>query len=198
MPRIKDIGAQRIYKIGKDQDENTEIKNIFSGHIDLALIEEQWDSIVRIAASLKNKTSPANLIVGRLAKASSADLLAKAITHLGRAIKTIFIFRYLNDEVLRRKIQKQLNRGEARHQLAKHLFFANQGEFRDGDYPEMMHKASCLSLLSNAVLVVNTAGIDRVIRTHPGAKEVLNKADLARLSPLLFKRVIPNGTYHFK
>jgi TnpA family transposase len=97
--------------------------------------------------------------------------LAEAITEIGRAVKTIFIFRYLTDEPLRRKIQQQLNRGEARHQLAKHLFFANQGEFRDGDYEEMMNKASCLSLLSNAVLVANTAAIDRVIRTHPDTQK---------------------------
>jgi len=140
----------------------------------------------------------AHLIVGRLAKAPAGNRLAEAITQLGRAVKTIFIFRYLADESLRRKIQLQLNRGEARHQLAKHLFFANQGEFRDGDYAEMMNKASCLSLLSNAVLVANTAAIDRVIRTHPDAKEVLTAADLARISPILFRRIIPNGTYHFR
>lgn len=198
MPRIKDLSSQQIYKIGTDLDCCTDFKEIFSGRIDLALIEEQWDSIVRIAASLKGKTAPAHLIVGRLSKAPSADRLAKAITQLGRAVKTIFIFRYLGDEGLRRRIHKQLNRGEARHQLAKHLFFANQGEFRDGDYEAMMHKASCLSLLSNAVLVANTSAIDQVKRSHPEADKLLSQADLARISPLLFRRVIPNGTYHFR
>jgi TnpA family transposase len=53
----------------------------------------------------------------------------------------------------------QLNRGEHRQSLAKWLFFANQGEFREGDYEEIMNKASCLSLISNAVLVWNTIQI---------------------------------------
>ena len=54
------------------------------------------------------------------------------------------------------RVQLQLNRGELRHALARWLFFANRGEFRTGDYEEIMNKASCLSLLSNAVLVWNT------------------------------------------
>ena len=57
----------------------------------------------------------------------------------------------------------QLNRGEFRHTLAKSLFFANWGTFRSGDYEEVMNKASCLSLLSNAVLVWNTVHIARIV-----------------------------------
>jgi TnpA family transposase len=66
----------------------------------------------------------------------------------------IYILRYLNDPELRHRVQLQLNRGESRHDLAARcLFFANRGEFRTGDVDEIMNKASCLSLLSNAVLV---------------------------------------------
>jgi len=72
---------------------------------------------------------------------------------LGRLGKSVHILRYINEEPLRRAIQLQLNRGEFRHALAKWLFFANHGAFRTGDYEEIMNKVSCLSLLSNAVLV---------------------------------------------
>jgi len=47
--------------------------------------------------------------------------------------------------------------------LARWLFFANRGEFRTGDYEEIMNKASCLSLLSNAVLVWNTIKIGNIV-----------------------------------
>jgi TnpA family transposase len=59
---------------------------------------------------------------------------------------------YLHDAPLRRRIQAQLNRGESRHALARWLFFANQGEFRTSD-EAMMNRASCLGLLSNAVVL---------------------------------------------
>jgi TnpA family transposase len=56
-----------------------------------------------------------------------------ALAALGRLVKTRNILRYLHDEPLRLRIQTQLNRGEARHSLARRLFFADQGEFRTSD-----------------------------------------------------------------
>jgi TnpA family transposase len=44
------------------------------------------------------------------------------------------------------------------------LFFANRGEFRADDADEIMKKASCLSLLPNAVLVWNTLHIAEVVQ----------------------------------
>jgi len=77
------------------------------------------------------------------------------------------------------------------------LFFANRGEFRSGDYEEIMNKASCLSLLSNAVLVWNTMAITKIITQLRAAGETIVDEDLARISPLMYQHVIPNGTYHF-
>ena len=39
------------------------------------------------------------------------------------------------------------------------LFYANSCEFRSADYEEIMNKASCLSLLSDAVLLWNSITI---------------------------------------
>ena len=68
------------------------------------------------------------------ANASPADRVAKALTTLGRIVKTIYIMRYIHEEDLRRWVQLQLNRGESRHSLASGLFFADRGEFRTGEY----------------------------------------------------------------
>lgn len=60
-----------------------------------------------------------------------------------------------------------------------------------------MNKASCLSLLSNAVVVWNTIQIGQIVsRLRAGGEEVLD-TDLAHISPLSFRHIIPNGTYWF-
>ena len=80
-------------------------------------------------------------------------------------MKTIYILKYFNEEDLRNRVQLQLNRGEHRHSLAGWIFFADQVEFCTGDYQEIMNKASCLSLVSNAILVWNTLQIARIVET---------------------------------
>ena len=114
-------------------------------------------------------------------------------------VKTIYILRYIHDDVMRGRVQLQLNRGECRHDLVgRWLFFANRGEFRTGDLEEIMNKASCLSLLSNAVLVWNTVRISEIVDRLRAAGEQILDTDLARVSPLCYAHIIPNGTYNFE
>lgn len=64
---------------------------------------------------------------------------------------------------MRRQVGKQLNRREHRQGVARHVFFTDQGEFRSGDLAQIMNKASCLSLLSNAILAWNTVHISDIV-----------------------------------
>jgi hypothetical protein len=61
----------------------------------------------------------------------------------------------------------------------------------------MMNRASCLSLLSNAVLVYNTLRIGRVLERAQTQGQEFNPAAIAHVSPLARRHVIVNGTYDF-
>ncbi len=194
MPRLKDLPDQVLSRIDRDADYGA-LQPLLRGRINVELILEQWDQLVRLAASLKDRLTPAHVVMQRLANANASDRLAGALTQLGRLMKTIHILRYIHEAPLRDAIQLQLNRGEFRHILAKSLFFANQGGFRSGDYEEVMNKASCLSLLSNAVLVWNTVHIACIVDQLRAAGHEVRDEDLARVSPLAHAHVIPNGSY---
>ncbi len=194
MPRLKDLPDQVLSRIDRDAGYGA-LQPLLRGRINAELILEQWDQLVRLAASLKDRLTPAHVVMQRLANANASDRLAGALTQLGRLMKTIHILRYIQEEPLRDAIQLQLNRGEFRHILAKSLFFANQGGFRSGDYEEVMNKASCLSLLSNAVLVWNTVQITLIVSQLRAAGHEVKDEDLARVSPLAHAHVIPNGSY---
>jgi len=194
MPRLKDLSDQVLSRIDRDTDYG-DLQPLFRGRINIQLILEQWDELVRLAASLKDRLTPAYVVMQRLVNANASNRLAGALSQLGRLIKTLHILRYIQEEKLRDAIQMQLNRGEFRHILAKSLFFANWGTFRSGDYEEVMNKASCLSLLSNAVLVWNTVHIARIVDQLRASGHVVEDEDLARVSPLIHAHIIPNGSY---
>lgn len=196
MPRIKDLADQQLYKLDRDSHYG-DLDALFRGAVDGDLIREQWDQMVRLAVALKNRNAPPEVVVQRLASAGPADRLSKALTAYGRIVKTIYILRYIHEEPLRRSVQLQLNRGEHRHTLAKWLFFASRGEFRDADVNEIMNKTSCLSLLSNAAVIWNTIHMQKIVDQLRAAGETVKEEDLARNWPLLHAHIIPNGMYDF-
>jgi hypothetical protein len=79
--------------------------------------------------------------------------------------------------------------------LPRRIFFADQGEFTTGDYEEIMNKASCLSLVSNAILYWNTIKINDIVEKLRSQGEDIDKETLSHISLLPFKHVVPNGTY---
>jgi TnpA family transposase len=131
MPRLT-MSKQTLYKVDRAKHYGG-LDEVFQATVDLALICEQWDQLVRIAASLRHRTAPAHVVLQRLASSAPSDRLAKALTALGRAPKSLYLLQYVHDIELRGRMQLQLNRGERRHQLARRLFFANQGAFQTGD-----------------------------------------------------------------
>jgi len=194
MPRIRDLKDQQLYRIDKNFDYGI-FTPLMDKSVDLHIIEEQWDAMIRVALSLKRRTVSAHIVVQRLLNSFPADRLSKAFTNLGRIIKTQYILRYLTDPELRRTVQRQLNKGEYRHKLPRWIFFADQGEFTTGDYEEIMNKASSLSLVSNAILYWNTIKISDIVESLRQQGEDIQDETLSHISLLPFKHVLPNGTY---
>jgi TnpA family transposase len=204
MPRLKNLATRRLFQpVGSPEEglfgsrSYPQLDTLFSATVDLNLIAEQWEGLVRVAASLKNRIVRANVITRRLASSALSNRLAKALLHLGQLVRTIYLLRYFHDPALRQQVRTQLNRGEARQDLAQRLFFADQGMFRSGDYYQMMNRASCLSLLSNAVLVYNTLRIGRVLERAKTQGQEFRPEAIAHVSPLVRRHVIVNGTYDF-
>lgn len=194
IPRIKNLKSQQLYCVDKDISYG-KLNVLLTKFISCEQIIEQWDEMIRIVASLKNKLCPAHEIIRRLSKSSHSDKLSNAFTQLGRLLKTEYILKYITESNLRDKVQRQLNKGEHRHTLARWIFFANQGKFQSGDYEEIMNKASCLSLVSNAVLYWNTIKINDIILQLRSHGEIISDETLSHISLLAHRHIVPMGTY---
>ena len=156
-----------------------------------------WDDILRVAGSLKLGWTPASLLVSRLQAKPRKSGLAKAIQEYGRLQKTLFILRYAEDLDLRRRIGRQLNKGEELGALKDFLFFANDGNIRKHQPEEQTDQALCLSLLVDAVILWNTVRYQEALDELRSDSYPVNDEDLSHLSPTRYAHVNPYGRYRF-
>lgn len=199
-PRLADLSNVKLF-FPSDfllSEKFCEHRKIFSDKVNIDIIAEQWIELQKLKVALQSRIVPPDLMMQRLTKTVHADGLTKAVTALGRLVKTIWVLKYSADPEVRHLVRKQLNRGEERHSLAKRIFFANHGRVRTGDRMSLMNKASCLSLLSNAALVWNAWQMQNALEAMSKDQRDLVDKHLPRISPIMHEHIIPHGSYEFK
>lgn len=196
-PRIRDLGDQRLYRMDRTKTYQ-HIEPLLKGTINQEVILNAWDDLIRVAGSLKRGWVTSSLFISRLQAHPRQNALARALQEYGRLVKTNFIFHYLLSEEYRRRIHAQLNKGEALHALRQFLFFANQGQLRRHQPEDQANQASCLNLLTNAVVTWNTVYMMDAIATLRAKGHVIADNDLVHLSPSLYAHINPYGKYHFE
>ena len=195
-PRIKDLGSQRLYRANRGQ-EYQHIDSLLSGTIKTDKILARWDDMLRVAGSLKLGWVTASLFLNKLKSLTQQNNLASSFAEYGRMIKTIFILRYLMNQPYRRKINNQLNKGERLHDLRRFLFFAHQGTIRQRYEDDLSNQASCLNLVTNAVVTWNTLYMEAAIKQLRSEGYQISDEDISHLSPTRYRHINPYGKYQF-
>ena len=133
--------------------------------INLELIEENWDDILRLVATIKLKEATASQILKRLSSYAKDNPLYKGLKEFGKLIKTIFLLTYIDDLDLRQAIQKQLNKIELSNKFSSAVFFDNNQEFKQGTREEQEIAMACKILLQNAILLWNYLYLSHLLMT---------------------------------
>ncbi len=141
--------------------------------MDAKLITAHWDDVLRLAASVRTGRVSASLMLKRLGAYPRQNGLALALREVGRVERTLFTLDWLQDVGLRRRAQIGLNKGEARHALARALFFNRLGELRDRGREPQSHKASGLNLLTAAIVLWNTAYLEKAVAALRGRGQLI-------------------------
>jgi TnpA family transposase len=118
--------------------------------IDRALIEAEWDTLLRLVVSLKQKHVTASTVLRRLNSYSQHHPVYLALRELGRAVRTEFLLRYLDDQDLRKRIDDQLDKLESTHSFARAVFYGQNGQIPYAGKEEQLADA-CKRLVQNAL-----------------------------------------------
>ena len=195
-PRIADIGGARFWRVDRKADYGV-LDELASNRINIRLIAEHWDDLLRLAGSLKLGVVRAAGLTRTLQTNDRPTRLARALQELGRLVKTIYLLRFIDDASYRRRILIQLNRGEGRHQLARIIFHGKRGELRQRYREGQEDQLGALGLVVNLVVLWNTIYMDAAVRELRAEGYEVRTEDVARLSPLGHKHVNMLGRYAF-
>jgi len=94
-PRLADIGGVKLWRIDR-QASYGPFDEIAWGRIKINLIRENWPDLIRLAGSLKLGHLKAAGVMRMLQVKDRPTTLAKALSELGRIIKTLHILRYID------------------------------------------------------------------------------------------------------
>jgi TnpA family transposase len=195
-PRLADIGESRFWRIHPTADYGP-LNGLARQKVNIALIHQNWDDLLRVAGSLKLGKLSASELIRLLQRGTRRSTLARAIGELGRVAKTLHLLTYIDDPAYRRRILTQLNRGEGRHRLARKCFHGQRGELRQRYREGQEDQLTALGLIVNALVLWNTRYMDAALSYLRSRGEEVKSEDVARLSPLGDSHFNVLGRYHF-
>jgi TnpA family transposase len=199
-PRIRDLGRVTLYRTGTKGEFVSRYPNagpLLTAKLNKALIAEHWDDLLRLAASLKFGHATASLIVGKLSASDRQNALTAALKEYGALRETIYAARYLADETHRRRVTRQLNKGESVHALRRDVFFAHEGHVRHRHLEQQTEQALCLTLVTNAIITWTTEYLGLAVdKLRADGREVPDEL-LAHISPARNENIGFYGTFRF-
>ncbi len=195
-PRLADIGGTRFWRVDGKADYGA-LDGLAAQRINIALIVQHWEDLLRLAGSLKLGTVQAAGLIRTLQTKDRPTKLARALEELVRLIKTLYLLRFIDDEAYRRRILVQLNRGEGRHQLARIVFHGKRGELRQRYREGQEDQLGVLGLVVNVIVLWNTIYMDAALNQLRAEGFDVRAKDVARLSPLGFDHINMLGRYAF-
>ncbi len=195
-PRLADLGDARFWRIATDADYGV-LNDLARARIRSDLIQRHWEDMLRVAGSLKWGTVNATALIQTLQRGGRPTVLGRAIGELGRIYKTRYLLAYLDDEGYRRRILTQLNRGEARHGLARAVFYGKRGELHQAYREGQEDQLSAVGLVVNAMVLWNTRYMGVTVDALREESVAIDETDLSRLSPLGHDHITMLGQYSF-
>jgi Tn3 transposase DDE domain len=151
--------------------------------------------LLQVALSIKAGTISSAQLLRRLGSYSRRNRLYQAFRELGRVVRTVFLLEYLNDAPLREHITATTNKVEAYNGFAKWLNFGGDGLIDTLDPVEQEKHLKYNHLVANAAAIQNVIDLTRAVRTLQADGYIIQRDDLAQLSPYQTRRLKRFGDY---
>ena len=152
--------------------------------------------MLRVVISIKKGKITASTILRRLGTYSRRNKLYLAFKELGKAIRTLFLLRYIDEIELRKTIQSATNKSEEFNGFIKWLFFGGEGIIAENVRHEQRKIVKYNQLVANMVILYNVEKMTHVLKGLSREGVVINKELLNGLSPYRNSNINRFGDYN--
>lgn len=198
-PRIRDLGKITLYRTGPRAGFLTRYPRagaLLTRRLNTGLVTSMWDDLLRVAASVQGGHATAAMVVGKLCSSKrQQNALTSAIKEYGALRRTVYAARYLADETYRRRIARQLNKGENLHALRRSLAYAAEGALRRRHHEQQTEQMWCLTLATNAIVCWSTEYHGLAVGALRAGGRVIDDEVLAHIWPTHHENVHFYGTH---
>ncbi|WP_433258860.1 Tn3 family transposase [Streptosporangium sp. CA-135522] len=192
LPRIKQINKVKLYRVESgESDLYARLTPAMTRPIRWALIEQNYDQMIKYATAIKQGTAATEAILRRFTESASHPTY-QAMLEVSRAQKTIFVVHYLRLRELQREIQEGLNVVESSNGANSMIFYGKGGDIATNRREELEMTVLCLRILQAALVYINTLMLQDVL-ADPEWATLLKPADQRGLTPLFWQHVQPYG-----
>ncbi len=197
-PRLKGLRDRRLHVlVGFAVPEA--IASITRADVVPSAIESEWDTLVRLAASIRAGTTSATAVLKRLCSVSRGDPLYRAGTMLGRLERSLLLCDLVTNPDFRRTLHPDLSHdGEAVHSLQRAIHRGTLGPRRGRRGEEMAAISGSLTLLTNLVMTWNTLWLQRCHEEALAGRGPASVEHVVQMAPIHHRHINFNGELRFE
>ena len=193
-PRLRDFPDRRLACVGRP-GRWREFAPIMGRPINEDVVLEHWSDVLRLTAGIKTMSVKPSSMLRKLGAYRQQNRLHLALGEIGRIERSLFMLDWIESPELRMDCQAGLNKGEARHALARAVFAHSQGRIRDRSHDAQQRRVMALNLVIAAIIYWNTSYMDKAADHLRRQSRLPDPSLLRHVSPLGWDHIVLTGDY---
>jgi TnpA family transposase len=186
-PRLSSRQNLKLWRGAKDWTY-TNINHAIAGTIRWDLIDDSWQAMIWVLASIVEGKADPSLIADYL-RARPKHPAARGFSELGKAFRTIYMIRYGMDMNLRQIVMRYTARRENWNQFGRNIFHGFGGLVREKDLKGQAEVFWFLTVVQNAIVLWNALALDNAIPKARRDKITIREEDLRHILPTMVEHI---------